>query len=55
MKPQAVRGLDVLAIGPAMVYGGALLSPRRPAHGLFLVAAGVATVIYNGRNFRRYL
>jgi hypothetical protein len=51
-KTQAIRVLDVVAIGPAMIWGGALLAHRRPALGWFLVASGLGTVIYNYQNHR---
>jgi hypothetical protein len=51
-KTQAIRVLDVVAIGPAMIWGGALLAPRRPALGWFLVASGLGTMIYNYQNHR---
>lgn len=51
MKPQEVRLLDVLAIGPLMIYGGAELRRRHPVAGTLLALSGVATVLYNGKNF----
>jgi hypothetical protein len=51
-KTQAIRVLDVAAIGPATVWAGALLVRSRPALGWFLMASGVATVVYNYRNLR---
>lgn len=51
-KTQAIRVLDVVAIGPAMIWGGALLVRSRPALGWFLIASGVGTVAYNYRNLR---
>jgi hypothetical protein len=49
-KTQAVRVADVFVIGPLMVFGG-LTMPCRPL-GWLLVAFGVGTVVYNGRNYR---
>ena len=52
-KTQAIRILDVVAIGPAMVWGGSLLLRSRPRLGWFLIASGAATVIYNLANYSR--
>lgn len=57
MKPQAVRLADVFVIGPAMYIGGRQLARRGPVRfrplGNFLALAGIATVLYNGRNYLR--
>jgi hypothetical protein len=52
-KTQLVRIADVFLIGPAMVAGGLELTDTRPRLGWFLVASGVATVVYNARNYLR--
>lgn len=49
-KAQWVRIADVVLVGPVMVWGGLRL--RGPL-GWTLVALGVATVLYNGRNYAR--
>lgn len=49
-KTQLIRLLDVVFIGPMMVWGGLRL--RGPG-GYALAALGIATVIYNGRNYIR--
>lgn len=51
-KTQLIRLIDVFAIGPLMIYAGAkastkLSQPVRTA----LIATGVATIGYNGRNY----
>lgn len=51
-KTQAIRLIDVFAIGPLIIYAGAksgtkLSQPVRAA----LIATGVATIGYNGRNY----
>lgn len=51
-KAQAVRLLDVWALGPLMVYV-ALADAGEPLPRLALLAAGAATVTYNGRNYLR--
>lgn len=51
MKSQAVRLVDVWALGPFMVWYG--LRPSNVpelARGLMIVA-GVATIVYNARNY----
>lgn len=54
-KTQLIRLADVFLIGPSMVYGGYYLSTRPMKRdkvlGLFLLGSGIATVIYNGRNY----
>lgn len=48
-KSQAVRLLDVFALGPFMVWAG-LNHPSELAR-LGLVIGGVATIAYNGANY----
>lgn len=52
-KAQWVRVLDVILIGPLMVWGGVALADRHRLAGGALVLFGVATVWYNGRNYLR--
>jgi uncharacterized membrane protein YidH (DUF202 family) len=65
-KTNAVRLIDVILIGPATIYGGLALRRRGQFHdnstpgalstlGLFLIASGVATIVYNWRNLSRNL
>lgn len=50
MKPQTVRLLDVILIGPLMLGGGVVLSRAHRGAGLLLGALGAGTVLYNARN-----
>lgn len=50
-KTQLIRVADVALIGPAMIAGGLALAPQRQLLGWFLFGSGVATVIYNARNW----
>lgn len=53
-KAQVVRLADVFLIGPLMVYGATRMRAETSAHraARFLLAAiGVATVVFNGRNY----
>jgi hypothetical protein len=51
MKTQTVRILDVVFIGPLMIWGGNRLRQDHPLRGLVLAALGAATIWYNGRNY----
>lgn len=52
IKTQQVRLLDVFLIGPLMVWGGsALKNSGHPLAGTLLSITGVATVVYNGKNY----
>jgi len=51
VKAQWVRAADVVLIGPLMVWGGVALGRRRRFAGALLVALGIGTVFYNGRNY----
>lgn len=54
IKSQAIRVLDVVAIGPLMIGGGIALDRR--GHGLAgaaLAVLGISTIIYNGVNYIR--
>jgi len=51
-KSQAVRLLDIAALGPFLIW--ASRQQRLPAGARTLLAlAGVATIIYNARNYLR--
>lgn len=50
VKPQAVRIADVFIIGPAMIWAGLDRTPPRWLR-WGMLAAGVATIVYNGRNY----
>lgn len=51
MKSQTVRLADVIIVGPLMIWGGIELSDEHPFLGTLLGALGVATILYNGRNY----
>jgi len=51
MKAQSVRLLDVVFIGPLMMWGGVHLRKSHPLRGNLLTLLGIATVWYNGRNY----
>ncbi|MBK7363004.1 MAG: hypothetical protein IPJ01_11970 [Micavibrio sp.] len=51
-KSQAVRLVDVLVIAPIIVYAGVKYFKVMPKFlSLSLITIGVATAVYNGRNF----
>jgi len=50
MKPQYVRLVDVFLLGPFMIWFGYRSTlPAWPK--LLMMAAGVGTIAYNGRNY----
>lgn len=51
MKAQSIRLLDVLLIGPLMVWGGLVSARQNPVPGFILAAMGVGTIAYNGHNW----
>lgn len=51
MKTQAVRLLDVLVFGPLMIYAGVTTPPPRNWLKYSLIALGIGTILYNGRNY----
>ena len=51
IKSQPVRVLDVVLIGPMMIAGGRAWSKTRPWSGLVLSLLGVATIVYNAKNY----
>lgn len=51
MKSQTVRLIDVFFLGPFMAYSSKYL-PSGAKEAMFV--AGVATILYNGRNYLRY-
>jgi len=51
-KTQAIRLADVFFIGPVMIYAGRKLSGRGDTTlGVTLALLGVATIVYNGKNY----
>ena len=51
VKSQAVRLLDVWAIGPVIILGASRLPRRDASLAWLLTAIGVGTILYNGYNF----
>jgi hypothetical protein len=49
-KADLIRLLDVVAIGPAIIYAGLSLRGRDRELGAFLVVTGIGTITYNLRN-----
>lgn len=53
-KTQAIRLVDVLVLGPAMLWAGRELARcDREKLGAFIGIAGAATILYNWRNYER--
>ena len=52
-KAQGVRLLDVWALGPLMAYVAMQTTEAGELSRLALLAAGAATVTFNGRNYLR--
>lgn len=50
-KSQGVRLVDVFLLGPFMVYAATLLPRDQQLARVILAGSGVATVLYNGRNY----
>lgn len=51
MKAQGIRLLDVFVVGPVMMYAGLQNKKLDPWMRYSLIAIGVSTVFYNGRNY----
>jgi len=52
-KTQAIRLVDVFALGPFMVWFGMEAKDVPDAARLVMIASGVATIVYNGSNYLR--
>lgn len=52
MKAQAIRLIDVFALGPFMIWAGTQLPKKHNVAGNVMIAAGVATILYNWKNFK---
>lgn len=51
-KSQQIRLLDVFVIGPVIIYAGVQYRSKLPQWlSLSLIAIGVGTIAYNGRNY----
>lgn len=49
-KSQAVRLIDVFALGPVMVYIGST-AKLKDWEKIVLVTSGIGTILYNGKNY----
>ena len=54
LKSQTVRVLDIVFVGPAMIWAGVELREKQPELAVVLGFLGVATMGYNAWNFWRY-
>lgn len=50
MKTQTIRLIDIFAIGPMMIWFSNSKDYPEIAKG-FMLAAGIATILYNGMNY----
>lgn len=51
-KSQEIRLLDVFVIGPVILYAGVQYKDKLPQWlSVSLIAIGVSTIVYNGRNY----
>lgn len=53
MKSQAVRAIDVFALGPFMIWAAYRATALPQWARVTLGVAGAATVVYNARNYLR--
>lgn len=51
MKGQTVRLVDVFVLGPFMVWSAARMTSAPEWARVGMVGAGLATIVYNGRNY----
>jgi len=52
MKTQAIRLVDVLFLGPVMIYFGLSPSRKTKLERAFFIVSGAATILYNLRNYQ---
>ena len=50
---QLIRLVDVLLLGPAMIWAGDKVSRKHNVIGAFLSVSGVSAIVFNGINFLR--
>jgi len=50
-KSQNIRMMDVLFIGPLMIYGAYKAKDMHPALRITLAIFGICTIYYNGKNY----
>lgn len=53
MKTQTIRLIDVLLLGPAMVWAGWLVRDRNESLAAFVAGSGFLTSLYNWNNYQR--
>ena len=53
VKAQGIRILDVVFIGPLMIWGGVHAAKTHKAPGAVLGLLGVATILYNASNYAK--
>lgn len=51
LKTQEIRLMDVLILGPFMIWAGLQTKQLPDIAKLLLIGAGIGTVIYNGNNY----
>ena len=51
MKSQNVRLIDVFVLGPVLVWFGVKATGVPELANTLMIIAGIATIIYNGRNY----
>ena len=51
-KTQAIRLADIAFIGPLMIYSSLHMDDDKEWAALILRALGMATILYNARNYR---
>jgi len=52
-KSQSIRLIDVLVLGPFMIWAGYEVGKKKDFAGLAMAAAGVATIAYNWDNYKK--
>jgi|APSaa5957512576_1039674.scaffolds.fasta_scaffold280472_1 hypothetical protein len=53
VKTQRIRMIDVWVLGPLMLYAAHLLPKRHELTRVALAGTGIATIVYNWRNYKR--
>ena len=51
MKTQEIRLIDVFLLGPFLIWAGLQKKRLSKTSQLLLIGGGVATIIYNAKNF----
>ena len=52
-KTQEIRALDILALGPLLVWAAYQTGPLPRWTRCALLASGILTIVYNAENYRR--